>query len=240
LNEFRPRRIAPFLESNPQLPLKFFQHAGFAAVKKEIKFLEKHSKVDLIGPWPTEPLQDKDVAQHLVDHIYDPFLRFTTPRGLQSDQIQHFACHSDTTHDNAEDHSLTLAHAPEYLRHVTVGEILRLYALKGSPPDCQAFPLIFFNSCGSALSNPHDLKSFLNFFLEINENRGFIGTEALIPDEVASFFSIEFYRKLLDNSSLAVAFHHARYELLRKYNNPLGILYTLYADPDTRLKDHVS
>ncbi|MBI3422095.1 MAG: CHAT domain-containing protein [Acidobacteria bacterium] len=234
------RGIAPFLESNPQLPLKFFQHAGFAGVKKEIKFLEKHRKVELIGPWPKDELLDEDVTQHFVKHIHDPFLRFTAPRDLRSDQIQHFACHSDTTNDNAEDHSLTLAHAPEYLRHVTVREIKRVYALLGSPPDCQAFPLIFFNSCGSALSHPHNLTSFLKFFLEDNENRGFIGTEAPIPDEVASFFSIEFYRKLLDNASLAMAFHHARYELLRKYNNPLGILYTLYADPDIRLKEHFS
>jgi hypothetical protein len=77
-------------------------------------------------------------------------------------------------------------------------------------------------------------------FLVENGNRGFIGTETRIPDQYAAAFSEQFYTELLQGRPLGEAVHAARWTLLRRHNNPLGILYTVYADPDMRVRKPVT
>jgi hypothetical protein len=74
--------------------------------------------------------------------------------------------------------------------------------------------------------------SFPKFFLKENRNRGFIGTETNVPDGFAAEFSQMFYRSLLRGVSLGRAIYDAKWAMLREKNSPLGILYTVYADPD--------
>ena len=53
-----------------------------------------------------------------------------------------------------------------------------------------------------------------------------------MPDNIAAAFSRLFYEGLLDaDLPLGEAVLQARQRLLAR-NNPLGILYTLYGDPD--------
>ena len=91
---------------------------------------------------------------------------------------------------------------------------------------------MFLNACGSARMQADGAFSFPQLFLK-NKNRGFIGTEIEMPDDVASAFSVAFYERLLQwGMPLGRAMLEARRQLLYEHGNPLGIAYTSYADPE--------
>jgi CHAT domain-containing protein len=95
-------------------------------------------------------------------------------------------------------------------------------------------PLVFLNACGTSAITPGGVASFPSLFLK-NGNRGFIGSETRISDKVAAAFSRSFYGEFVAGQSLGEAVKAAKWALLRQYNNPLGILYTNYANPDIRV-----
>ena len=66
-----------------------------------------------------------------------------------------------------------------------------------------------------------------------NEHR----LDSLVPDYFAAEFSGRFYRYLLSGKNLGDAMHQTRLDLLTmpKRNNPLGLLYLLYADPSIKV-----
>ena len=79
------------------------------------------------------------------------------------------------------------------------------------------------------------------FFLDPAEgcgSRGVIGTAARVPDYFAAEFSERFYRYLLSGELLGHAMHKTKWDLLTMpdQNNPLGLLYLLYADPNIRVR----
>jgi hypothetical protein len=51
------------------------------------------------------------------------------------------------------------------------------------------------------------------------------------PDKFAAQLSQAFYTRLIEAVPLGEALHGAKWELLKGACNPLGIFYTLYADP---------
>jgi hypothetical protein len=101
-------------------------------------------------------------------------------------------------------------------------------------------PLVVMNACGTSVLNATSAVSFPALFLKDNENRGFVGTEIAVPDDVASTFSRFLYGELFLNScSLGEAVRRARRQLLERYGNPLGLAYSVYADPDMRVEPAV-
>jgi hypothetical protein len=77
--------------------------------------------------------------------------------------------------------------------------------------------------------------SFPYLFLQ-NENRGFIGSEIEMPDDVAAAFSKAFYtRFLVHKVPLGRSLLDARNFLLQEFRNPLAISYSSYADPDLHI-----
>ena len=100
-------------------------------------------------------------------------------------------------------------------------------------------PLVFFNACSSSANDPAEVTSFPKLFLDRFRNRGFIGTETEVPDAVAEAFSRQFYAALLSKLPLGQAVHDAKRSMLVRYRNPMGILYTVYADPDLEVSRQV-
>jgi hypothetical protein len=94
-------------------------------------------------------------------------------------------------------------------------------------------PIVVMNSCGSAHLDPRTAVSFPDLFLTEHLG-GFIGPEALVPDEVAADFSRQFYAALTRGMSVGQALYHAKWTLLSRWSNPLGMLWTAYVDPDYR------
>ena len=64
---------------------------------------------------------------------------------------------------------------------------------------------------------------------------GFIGAEYDLPEAFASDFARVFYANLLKLEHLGLALFRTRWFFAKEYNNPLGLFYSLYADPNLRL-----
>ena len=231
------------LENNPKLPVRFFHHAGLRGARKEAEFFRTRSRfVELRGPWPMEELEEAAVRSDLAGYLWDPCLPFEGTERYSPDQVQHFACHCDTEEENSEDGSLELSHDGKARRRVRIRDLelsLSEY-LGGGSGDRPVMPLVFVNACASSVEDTRQMASFHRFFLHQNHNRGYIGTETRIPDSIASAFSKYFYSQLLTGSSLGTAIHTTRWKLLERHRNPLGLLYTVHADPEIRVQRPIS
>jgi hypothetical protein len=107
---------------------------------------------------------------------------------------------------------------------------------RGQSTDRPIRPLVFFNACGSAAVDPVGASSFPDLFLSRGLGfLGFIGTEATIPDAFAAAFARAFYGYLLQGMEIGHALYASRWKLLQENRNPLGMLYSLYAEPEIRV-----
>jgi hypothetical protein len=240
------------LQNEQKLPVKLFHNAELEGAREEVDFFKTLAKADLVdldGPWPDQRFDDRDqFANKVADHLwqcrlgFNGDIRFDGDGRPMLDQIHHFCCHCDTRADLSENYELVLATEEESYR-VNVGQMQARFAslaVSHPQPTKEVLPLVFFNACGSSSIDPGSVVSFPKLFLELLGNRGFIGTETAIPDKVAAKFSKLFYLNLLQGDSLGEAIHAAKHFLLKRYNNPLGILYTMYANPDIRVRKPVT
>jgi hypothetical protein len=144
--------------------------------------------------------------------------------------VLHLACHSFTTSTFSDDHRIEVGGANGT---VNLG---RLKEHAGTAAACEAptpRPIVFLNSCGSAVAVGSRV-SFPEFFLD-QKSLGVVGTLCDISDDVARHFAAVFYEALLRGRTIGEAMHDARWHLLDRHNNPLGILYTYHGNPDLKV-----
>lgn len=241
------RRLLPDVELQgygalngvPRLRMKVFQHAELRAVAQEIEFFERRDEIALDTPWPARSGPDNTFVDELTGAVLDPTSSFDpADAGRGAAEIYHFACHCDTSAAATDDYKLALAGRGWFNQNrvATLGQLdlsFRRYDFRmDKRPACR--PLIFLNACGSSDVDPAGLSSFPRLFLTY-KHRGFIGTETKMPDDVAAVFSRTFYGELLRPAPLGDAIQTARWHLLKTHSNPLGLLYSVYADPDTKI-----
>ena len=214
------------LKSNPRLPLKCFFERSFPGALEEVEFFKNNHSIEFDGPWPETKLEQ--FPDLLAQYLQFANQTFTGNLRNQADQIQHFTCHCET--DELVPSDSTLALSEENI--ATIADLQASLRPPSQLENQEPGPLIFLNACGTSKMDPMTAASFPQFFLKDNGNRGFIGTETSIPDDVAAYFSRRFYESLLSGVRLGEAIYEAKWKMLYETNNPLGILYTLYADPD--------
>jgi hypothetical protein len=96
------------------------------------------------------------------------------------------------------------------------------------------------NSCGSGDLDPGGASSFPDLFMNNDLGfTGFIGTETVMPNDIAAEFSIRFYEKLIQGVKIGEAILLTRWDLLSLYRNPMGLMYTLFAEPEIRVRSPV-
>ena len=206
-----------------RLPLRFFRHDDLPGADRELAWFTgvAADRVALAGPHPGDPDEPT-----LSARLAEP----------GADQVQHFACHCYATSDKPLDNEIELSGGGRTVR-VRLRDLIADTAehLSRSPTRHTEMPLIVMNACGASRIAATGALSFPWFFLK-NGNRGFVGSDIEIPDDVAAEFSATFYARLvLARQPLGTAFLTARNHLLRRYGNPLGICYSAYADPDLRM-----
>lgn len=227
------------LDNVPKLPIQLFRHAGLTD-KEEQFFRQQDTLVDLDGPWPPRDISG-DFCEELARNILDPTKRFDNMTRRPPDQISHFTCHCDTNQVSTENYSLKLAGTKLWPKEYTVRlkELRKSFSLFDYQIGDQSGeikrPLVFLNACGSSDVGPAGMISFPELFL-LYHHRGFVGTETKVSDLFAAEFSKSFYRRFLSQVSLGQAIYRARWELLERYRNPMGILYSVYADPELRVR----
>jgi hypothetical protein len=221
-------------EISRPLRVSFLQNSNLDGAKRELAFFTgtDPAAIHLEGPWPTAATGKSELARAM----FDPDTGFadwprSTPR-----QIVHFACHCETRADSSGDYTLRLQgdESPQLdlrLKDLQV-EYLASAAARGSAAS-PARPFVFINACGSSHVEPITGTS-LHAFLLGERHSGVIGTETEIRDDLAAEVSGQFYRRLLAGDDMGAAMQHAKWMLLKRYRNPLGLLYTMYGD--TRLQ----
>lgn len=219
------------LKRNPRLPLKCFIEQDLPGALEEVEFFKGNHGIEFDGPWPDTPIEE--FADHLAKYLQFSNQTFTGDLRSHGDQIQHFVCHCNIDEKVPSESELIFSKN----NIVTISDLHESLTPPSRLEQREPGPLIFLNACGSAEMNPMWVTSFPQFFLRDNGNRGFIGTETNVPDQFAADFSRCFYESLLNGVRLGEAVNNAKWKMLEQANNPLGILYTIYADPDIVVKN---
>ncbi len=231
--------------NSPALLIRLFRNAELAAAADEEDFFRAEAGAQLRGPWPARVLEHREFVDGLARQLYDA----RSPDDaviageVPADHVQHFVCHCDTEKQESRDYSMTLAHrAPGFLSFLrTPAQVTATLAELGAkffslqPRKTDAHPLIFLNACGASKVTAVGVASFPGVFLDIG-NRGVIGTETAVPDRAGAAFARIFYRRFLQGDSLGEALYRARVEMLHDWQNPVGFLYSAYANPNLHLR----
>jgi hypothetical protein len=235
-----------------QIRLRMFRDASLQGAKLEADAFRETPRLQLDGPWP-EALSPPDKHHPGRDNraIAEIVARTTLDSAQQFDgsikleefaHFVHFACHVDTAAD-ARDYRISIQGDSGGLRYVTLGQLRTQMAqhYPRMPDDRRALPrpIVVMNSCGSAHLDPRTAVSFPDIFLS-ERLGGFIGPEAVVPDDVAADFSRQFYTALTRRMTVGQALHQAKWTLLSRWSNPLGILWTAYIDADYQPIAHAS
>jgi CHAT domain len=145
--------------------------------------------------------------------------------------IVYFYCHAQR--DNAEGHfDPTLVfrspgdprNAPEYISAARLS----------NGPLWKHSPLAFLNGCGTGGISPEALSPFLLALVRDRGAAGVVSTDVKVWEPLAAEFAEQFLAAFLRGAAAGDALLEARWALLCK-NNPLGLVYTLYASADLRL-----
>jgi hypothetical protein len=96
-------------------------------------------------------------------------------------------------------------------------------------------PLIFINACESAELSPLFYDGFVPYFMAKGA-RGVIGTECKTPALFAADWATTFFDRFLEGGALGELFLRMRREYFEKHGNPLGLLYGVHCDSDTRVQ----
>ncbi len=201
----------------------------------EYAFLSGIKNMDVEGPWPPEGVTQSNVVKKLVDALINPRLVLGEKEEPEEHDppahIVHFACHCHTDKPFDSDWEIELGRPVAPLK-VTLFDLR--HGFKKSATSASPRPLVFMNACGTSVIDPTTSASFQRWFMA-NGHLGFIGTQTAVPDKVAAVFAGGLYEKLLAGHPLGQAIVLARRRLVENCSNPLGILWTVQADPQLQL-----
>ncbi len=150
--------------------------------------------------------------------------------------VVHFACHCTNPKDAEDTDAQLILTAQQQSIVVAKGRFLarKKYGFR-------KLPLVFLNACESA-TPLHMLQAFdfPRILLDFGAG-GVIATVCTIPDNFASAFANEFYKRLLKKAlvnapaNIGEALLETRLHFMKQYNNPLGLAYGLYAVSNQQL-----
>ncbi|MBV9892270.1 MAG: CHAT domain-containing protein, partial [Rhizobacter sp.] len=96
-------------------------------------------------------------------------------------------------------------------------------------------PLVFINACESAELSPAFYDGFVPYFMAKGA-RGVIGTQCKTPALFAAQWAERFFDRFLAGEAIGEAFLDLRREFFEEHGNPLGLLYAVHCDADTRVE----
>lgn len=144
-----------------------------------------------------------------------------------ADKVLYFYCHAVGSKKNPDDSRLELSGGQK----VTLGS---LWAYAPVDEHLEGHPLVFINACESGHLSPLFYNDFVPYFLGKGA-RGVIGTEAKIPGLFASEWAKAFFSRFFTGEKLGDVVLSLRREFLTEHGNPLGLLYGVHCDTDTRI-----
>lgn len=147
------------------------------------------------------------------------------------DKVVYFYCHAQSN-DVDPDKAAIIMGGPRDKDQVATLADLNLDAPTDIP--LAGRPLVFLNACESADLSPRFYDGFVPFFLA-KGSRGVIGTECKTPVVFAIHWAEAFVDRLLAGAPVGQTMLDLRRQFLHDHGNPMGLLYTMYCDADTRI-----
>ena len=151
------------------------------------------------------------------------------------DQIAYFYCH-------AESANLATAGGPDASQLILSDDAVSLGDLNLDAPTTTQLagnPLVFINACESAQMSSAFYDGFVPYFMAKGA-RGVVGTECNTPALFATVWAQRFFERFLEGESLGEVFLGLRKEFLEQHGNPLGLIYAVHCDGDTRVQPALS
>lgn len=210
------------IEVDAGLKVRFFGNRTLPGMDRELSFFEpensRHFRTTVVYPGDDA----KDAAATLLRRISEG----------RDARFHHYCCHCETQHASSWRHRLVFGNGVDL--SMTDLQLAFDEAPHGIRRSLSS-TLCFLNACGAGVVSPSTQFSFPSLFVGKLGHMGFIGPEYVVPDAFASEFARVFYAYFLTLGHLGLALFRARWYFAKKYNNPLGLFYALYADPDIRL-----
>lgn len=141
-----------------------------------------------------------------------------------TDRVLYLYCHAVAKKDPLDSHLILTNNEV-----VTLGDLTAYAPLEDKLP---GHPLVFLNACESGEMSPNFYDGFVSYFLAKGA-RGVIGTECKTPGYFASEWAKAFFDELFAGKPLGTVVLELRRRFLSEHNNPYGLLYGVYCDPDT-------
>ncbi len=210
------------------LPVTVFRNTSLKGARQEVGYFdEARALVEVYGPWPdSNPLVKRAAAMHIVNSLIgiDSKLR------EEPVAVMHLACHCRS--GNTDDDKMLRVGGP--YGDITLADLKNRVQTAAGDSAPLPRPLVFLNACASATHQMDDRTSFVKFLMDY-QYRGVLGTLYDISDTVASHFAMVFYEALLKGSTVGQAMHEARWHLMDRHRNPLGLLYTFHGNVDLKV-----
>ena len=203
------------MDSTPALAVRVLYNDGIDAQ------MPSHPVAAQRAYWGARPglqLNEGTTAADLLQTALDP---------ASGDKLLYLYCHAVSSNTNPDDSHLVLSGD----ERVTLG------GLSASAPTSDVLgshPLVFVNACESGDLSPNFYDGFVPYFLGKGA-RGVIGTECKTPGYFASEWAKAFFDRFFAGERLGDAVLAVRRQFLAEHGNPLGLLYGVYCDPDTRV-----
>jgi hypothetical protein len=189
---------------------------------------------------PLLPYQESALARSLTTEILAVTGLADPNHPPYNGCILHLCCHYYSAQINGIDQAAPFLCFDDLRKNISVAALRGAlasapkHAVPGAQPASHyAQALVMLNACETAAAAPF-AGGILHFLL----SRGFrhvIASETLVPDSLSSAFASQFYLALLRGESVGEGLLSARETLVNLHDNPGGLLYTLYGDPNLRL-----
>jgi hypothetical protein len=186
--------------------------------------------------WPTVQQKPNAAAGELVRRLFGHPAAGGTPT-----QIHHFACHFGLSGSTTYEEEFTFSSTPPLptgpIRvsrgDVDVEQVLR--AARGEEVSWEEDgPIVVLNACNTGALRLLEEKPLVWWLLGTG-HRAVLATETRVPDKLAARFSRFLYGHFGNGVPLGDAVRRARWEMLEKLNNPVGLFFTLYGRPELHL-----
>jgi hypothetical protein len=208
------------IEYDDRLSADILAFLNLPYAEKEIVFFQgTNSHVFKVAEDP------KQCGEHTAKTIIDRLL------GRGDVQLYHFCCHCSAEGHDTWKHFLKLGESTMTIENLKHFSEMRPISSQVGAGD----RMTFLNACEGAAVTPLSKSSFPELFLDYFKHVAFIGPESDIPDAFAYEFARVFYAYLFKLKDLGMALFKARWFFAKKYNNPMGLFYTFYANGDVRL-----
>jgi hypothetical protein len=144
-----------------------------------------------------------------------------------TDKVLYLYCHAVAADKDSDDSYLELTGKDR----ITLGELAVFAPIEDQ---LTSHPLVVINACESGDLSPLFYDGFVPYFLAKGA-RGVIGTECKTPGRFAGEWAVAFFDRLFTGERLGDAVLGLRRDFLAEHGNPLGLLYGVHCDTDTRV-----